>query len=94
VFIVIDNESKNIQQLVNDEEDDTRLTTEQLQQLGASEQVRSFLAYPQIRELITKVDTAPQPDKLLDTIRNEDSVFEDFIQSLLKSTNTNQVHSQ
>jgi hypothetical protein len=31
---------------------------------------------------------APQPDKLLDAVRKEDSVFEDFVLALLKSTNS------
>ncbi|ORZ21223.1 hypothetical protein BCR42DRAFT_407111 [Absidia repens] len=86
-------ETKNSQKqtpIEDDDEDETRLTTEQLQQLGSCEQIRSFLDYPQIRDLVTKIDAAPQPDKLLDAVRKEDSVFEDFVQTLLKSTNTNQ----
>ncbi|KAI8336548.1 hypothetical protein BC941DRAFT_514001 [Chlamydoabsidia padenii] len=74
---------------IDDDEEETRLTPEQLQQLATSDQVRSFLEYPQIRDLVTKIDLAPQPDKLLDTIRKEDSVFDDFVLALLKSTNTN-----
>ncbi|KAI8086570.1 uncharacterized protein BX664DRAFT_336168 [Halteromyces radiatus] len=71
-----------------DEDESTRLTDEQLQQLGHSDQVRSFLKYPQIRQLITKIDTSSRPDKLLEMIRNEDSVFEEFVQSLLHTTGT------
>ncbi|CAO3587875.1 unnamed protein product [Absidia cylindrospora] len=73
-----DIETKNRQNqtaIEGEDEDETRLTTEQLQQLGACEQIRSFLDYPQIRELVTKIDAAPQPDKLLDAVRKEDSVL-------------------
>ncbi|SAM02315.1 hypothetical protein [Absidia glauca] len=74
---------------VDEDEEETRLTSEQLQQLASSDQVRSFLEYPQIRDLVTQIDKAPQPDKLLDAVRKEDSVFEDFVLALLKSTNSN-----
>ncbi|ORE02645.1 hypothetical protein BCV72DRAFT_214839 [Rhizopus microsporus var. microsporus] len=69
-----------------EDEDPSRLTSEDLQRLIHSDKVHEFLEYSQIRKLVKKIDSSPNPEKVLDTIRAEDPVFEEFVQTLVEIT--------
>lgn len=69
-----------------DEEDPSRLTPQDLEKLVYSKEIHDFLEYPQLREIITKLDTSKQPEKDLDLIRAQDPVFDDFTKLLVDIT--------
>lgn len=69
-----------------EDEDPSRLTSEDLQRLIHSDKVHEYLEYSQIRKLVKKIDSSPNPEKVLDTIRAEDPVFEEFVQTLVEIT--------
>lgn len=69
-----------------DEEDPSRLTPQDLEKLIHSKEVHEFLKYPQIREIIQKIDTSKTPEKDLDLIRSEDTIFDDFTKKLVEIT--------
>lgn len=69
-----------------DEEDPSRLTPHDLEKLVYSKEIHDFLEYPQLREIITKLDTSKQPEKDLDLIRAQDPVFDDFTKLLVDIT--------
>lgn len=70
-----------------EEEDEDRLSQEQLQLLAQSPKIRSFLKNKQFRELISKIDESSEPGKIIEKIRAEDEEFESFLQLLLQTTN-------
>ncbi|EIE76654.1 hypothetical protein G6F46_011933 [Rhizopus delemar] len=69
-----------------DDEEPSRLAPEDLRKLLQSDAIHEFLEYSQIREFVKKVDSSPAPEKLLDALRSEDSVFDDFTQKLVEIT--------
>ncbi|CEP13098.1 hypothetical protein [Parasitella parasitica] len=69
-----------------DEEDPSRLTPQDLEKLAYSNQIHRFLEHPQLREIIAKLDTSSQPEKDLDSIRDQDPVFDDFTKLLVDIT--------
>ncbi|KAL0082067.1 hypothetical protein F4703DRAFT_1863248 [Phycomyces blakesleeanus] len=68
-----------------DEEDESRLSEDKLKGLSYADELRPYLKYPQIRDLITKIDTSEDPEKDLDAARASDSVFEEFIKKILET---------
>lgn len=69
-----------------DEEDPSRLTPQDLEKLAYSKEIHELLNYPQIREIIKKIDCSKTPEKDLNFIRSEDSVFDDFTKKLVEIT--------
>lgn len=69
-----------------DEEDPSRLTPQDLEKLVYSKEVHEFLKYPQIREIIKKIDLSKTPEKDLDYIRSEDTIFDDFTKKIVEIT--------
>lgn len=69
-----------------DEEDPSRLTPNDLEKLMYSKEIHEFLEYPQLREIIKKLDCSKTPEKDLDLIRSQDSVFDDFTKKLVEIT--------
>lgn len=69
-----------------DEEDPSRLTPEDLQKLLYSDDVKEFLKYPQIREIIRQIDTSKTPEKDLDYVRNHDEKFDELTKKLVEIT--------
>ncbi|KAG2228859.1 hypothetical protein BDF21DRAFT_400600 [Thamnidium elegans] len=69
-----------------DEEDPSRLTPNDLEKLMYSKEIHEFLEYPQLREIIKKLDCSNTPEKDLDLIRSQDSVFDDFTKKLVEIT--------
>ncbi|KAI9019499.1 hypothetical protein CLU79DRAFT_720202 [Phycomyces nitens] len=66
-----------------DEEDESRLSEEKLSSLLYANELRPYLKYPQIRELITKIDTSNDPEKDLDAARASDEIFDEFVKKIL-----------
>lgn len=69
-----------------DEEDPSRLTPQDLEKLQYAKEIHDFLQYPQLRDIITKLDTSKQPEKDLDLIRAQDPVFDEFTKLLVDIT--------
>jgi hypothetical protein len=65
------------------DDDEVCLTFEQLKTLEQSDAVRNYLEYPQIRELISKIDSSNDPVKLLDHVRQSDPVFVELLDEML-----------
>ena len=51
-----------------------------------SKEIHDFLEYPQIREIIEKIDSSKTPEKDLDLIRSQDTVFDEFTKKLVEIT--------
>ncbi|KAG0181110.1 hypothetical protein DFQ28_001514 [Apophysomyces sp. BC1034] len=68
------------------DEDDERLSEEQLRRLAYSEVVRRYLKYPEIRRLVRRIDGSDDPEKTLDTTRTNDATFEEFVRALVLTT--------
>ncbi|CAO3687353.1 unnamed protein product [Umbelopsis vinacea] len=66
------------------DDDDYRLTSEQLQNLSRSEAVHNYLKHPQIRKLISTIDSSNDPAKMLDEVRQNDPVFGELLDELLQ----------
>lgn len=69
-----------------DEEDPSRLTSQDLEKIAYSKEIHEYLEYPQIREIIKKLDSSKTPEKDLDLIRDQDSIFDDFTKKLVEIT--------
>lgn len=67
------------------DDDEQQLTVEQLQSLGQSEALREYLMYPQIRKLLSAIDSADNPAKALDEARRDDPVFNDALDEMLQA---------
>lgn len=62
------------------------MTPEDLEKLKYSDEIREFLKYPQIRELIRAIDSSKTPEKDLDYVQNHDEVFDEFTKKLVEIT--------
>ncbi|KAJ2963895.1 hypothetical protein NQZ79_g1055 [Umbelopsis isabellina] len=67
------------------DDDEQQLTVEQLQSLGQSEALREYLMYPQIRKLLSAIDSADNPAKALDEARRDDPVFNEALDEMLQA---------
>jgi hypothetical protein len=62
------------------------LTPQDLEKIAYSKQIHEYLDYPQIRDIIKKLDSSDTPEKDLDLIRSQDSIFDDFTKKLVEIT--------
>lgn len=51
--------------------------------MSRSEAIHDYLKHPQIRTLITAIDSAPDPAKMLDQARQNDPVFGKLVEEML-----------
>lgn len=59
------------------------MSQEQLRNLGRSEAIHDYLKHPQIRTLISAIDSAQDPAKMLDQARQSDPVFGKLVEEML-----------
>ncbi|KAJ8657849.1 hypothetical protein O0I10_006377 [Lichtheimia ornata] len=69
-----------------EEDDPSRLGLDELTSIGHSNDVLKYLENPRIRELVSHIDRSTDPEKELTNARSEDSMLEEFIQLLLRTT--------
>jgi hypothetical protein len=59
------------------------LSQEQLRNLSRSDAIHDYLKHPQIRTLISAIDSAQDPAKMLDQARQSDPVFGKLVEEML-----------
>ncbi|RUS20956.1 hypothetical protein BC937DRAFT_93977 [Endogone sp. FLAS-F59071] len=66
----------------SEDDSETALNPDQLRKL-ASSKIQEYLHYPQIRDLITQINSGTNPEALLDRAREDDPVFAEFAEEAL-----------
>ncbi|KAI9286456.1 hypothetical protein BC943DRAFT_275986 [Umbelopsis sp. AD052] len=65
------------------DDDEFLLSQEQLRNLSRSEAIHEQLKHPQIRNLISAIDSSNDPAKMLDQARQNDPVFSKLVEEML-----------
>ncbi|KAI8576080.1 hypothetical protein K450DRAFT_258373 [Umbelopsis ramanniana AG] len=65
------------------DDDEFLLSQEQLRNLSRSEAIHDYLKHPQIRNLISAIDSSKDPAKMLDQARQNDPVFGKLVEEML-----------
>jgi hypothetical protein len=65
------------------DDDEFLLSPEQLHNLSRSEAIHDYLKHPQMRTLISAIDSSNDPAKMLDQARQNDPVFGKLVEEML-----------
>ncbi|KAI8910651.1 hypothetical protein DFJ77DRAFT_512579 [Powellomyces hirtus] len=77
-------ETKRVSNIkVPEEDDDTRLTGEQLTQLEESIDVKDMISNPDVREMLKAIDAAPNPEAAYDEAVARNPMFQEFVSKTL-----------
>jgi hypothetical protein len=65
------------------DDDEYLLSPDQLRNLSRSEAIHDYLKHPQIRTMISAIDSSTNPTQMLDQARQNDPVFSKLVDEML-----------
>ncbi|ORX81148.1 hypothetical protein K493DRAFT_320740 [Basidiobolus meristosporus CBS 931.73] len=65
------------------ENEENKLSDEQLQMLASSDKVREMLKTTYLKELIKQIDSSDKPEKILEQTRQKEPLFDEFANTLI-----------